>query len=146
MRHEYRYSEDPSDDLKLADTKKLLMKKQRELIPMSKIKGREDNMVYRINEGYNLDESDGTFFDEFKLKDLFSGENSVAQSTQAFSTSQILMNLEKQKKNLSSLKYDNDGSDNGFLDDQAGFALPNFGVDSSSRTPKEHDGILAYRN
>ena len=53
------------------------MKKERSLIPMAKIKGREDNYIYNVNEGYNLKGSDGTFFEEFRLREIFSNDTTA---------------------------------------------------------------------
>lgn len=69
INHDYPYSEvntDPSES-----KRKLVSKRMREQIPLAKIKGREDNLMYRINDGYNLEDGDGkTFFDKFNVLEL----------------------------------------------------------------------------
>ena len=52
----------------------------REQIPLAKIKGREDNIMYRINDGYNLEDNDKTFFDKFNVMELLSVSRSMAAS------------------------------------------------------------------
>ena len=52
----------------------------REQIPLAKIKGREDNIMYRINDGYNLEDNDKTFFDKFNIMELLSVSRSMAAS------------------------------------------------------------------
>ena len=53
---------------------------------MAKIKGREDNFVYNVNEGYNLKGSDGTFFEEFRLRELFSGDTAKSEKNTSQTT------------------------------------------------------------
>ena len=88
------------DSLQLAETKKDLMRKDKTHIPMHKIKGREDNLVYNINEGYNLQDGDGTFFDKYKIKDLFSGSPTASNSSLPHTSAMIMRNLERQKRSL----------------------------------------------
>ena len=65
----------------------MLMKKERSLIPMAKIKGREDNYIYNVNEGYNLKGSDGTFFEEFRLREIFSNDTTAKSEQNSAITS-----------------------------------------------------------
>lgn len=44
---------------------------------MSKFKGREDNLMYRINDGYNLQDNDRTFFDKHNIAELLSVSRSM---------------------------------------------------------------------
>lgn len=42
-------------------------------------KGREDNLVYYINEGYNLEDKDKTYFDKYNIRELL--ESMVAKNS-----------------------------------------------------------------
>ena len=41
--------------------------------------GREDNLIYKVSEGYNLNENDKTYFDKFNIMDMLS-DSSRTQS------------------------------------------------------------------
>ena len=49
----------------------------RQQIPLSKIKGREDNLMYKISDGFNLEDNDKTFFDKFNVMELLSASKSM---------------------------------------------------------------------
>lgn len=40
------------------------------------MRGREDNAMYRINDGYNLDSNDKTYFDKYNIFEMISGSRS----------------------------------------------------------------------
>ena len=39
-------------------------------IPYAKTRGREDNLMYKISEGYNLESNDKTFWDVNNIYDI----------------------------------------------------------------------------
>ena len=49
----------------------------REQVPFASIKGREDNSMYRVSDGYNLEENDKTYFDKFNVMELLSVSRSM---------------------------------------------------------------------
>ena len=46
-------------------------------MPLEKIKGREDNLMYKVSEGYNLESNDKTYFDKYNVMDLLSASRSL---------------------------------------------------------------------
>ena len=82
VKHDYNYEAVSIDEQKLADSKlKLLMKKQRQQVPFDKVKGREDNLIFNINEGYNLDDRDNTFFAKHGVSEIFFNTSPKASTT-----------------------------------------------------------------
>ena len=73
--HDYPFSEVDTDPS--ATKRKLISKRIRQQIPLDKVPGREDNLVYKVSEGYNLEPNDKTYFDKFKIMDLLSFSKSV---------------------------------------------------------------------
>ena len=53
----------------------------RQQVPLSKIKGREDNMMYRVSDGYNLEKNDKTFFDKYNVGALLEVSRSMNASS-----------------------------------------------------------------
>jgi len=43
--------------------------KSTRIFDFGKLRGREDNLLYKISEGFNLDEDDKTYFDVY-MKDF----------------------------------------------------------------------------
>ena len=59
-------------DMNPGSTKrKWILKRTPQQVPLAKIKGREDNLMYKLNEGYNLDKTeDRTYFEKHKIMDI----------------------------------------------------------------------------
>ena len=41
-------------------------------VPLAMSRGREDNLMYRVSEGYNLESNDKTFFDKYNVMEMLS--------------------------------------------------------------------------
>lgn len=54
-------------------------------MPLDKSQGREDNLMYKVSEGYNLNKNDKTYFDKFNVMDLFSAGRGMNTSASAYS-------------------------------------------------------------
>lgn len=50
----------------------------REQLPMNKSLGREDNIMYKVSEGYNLNPNDKTYFDKFNIMEMLNLSHSMS--------------------------------------------------------------------
>ena len=71
INHDYPFESvntDPS-----SDKQQWVRKRTQQPIPLAKIRGREDNLMYKVSDGYNLEDSGKqTFFDKHNIMDLLS--------------------------------------------------------------------------
>ena len=73
-------------------------------IPFSKFTGREDNSMFRVSDGYNLDPNDKTYFDKFNVMDILSQSQQRSLSTaNGFNDSQ--MTIKSQAKSATAIRY-----------------------------------------
>jgi len=71
FKHEYAKDGDQLDHNKVYESidKQKFTRSERH-INFGKQLGRDDNLVYRISEGYNLEENDRTYFDKYKIREM----------------------------------------------------------------------------
>lgn len=66
--HDYPFADVDTDPC--TEKRKATMRRSKEPISYMKTRGREDNMVYKLNEGYNLERKDKTFFDQHNVMEM----------------------------------------------------------------------------
>ena len=62
-------------ELDTSMAKRKLGRRSPQPIPLALSRGREDNLMYRVSEGYNLEEKDKTFFDKYNVLDMLSSKS-----------------------------------------------------------------------
>ena len=82
------HTSDYLDSRKVASTlERTKYAKSTPMVEFCKQRGREDNLVYKISEGFNLEEDDKTFFDVYNVKNYL--QDSGAQSGMTTSKSKV---------------------------------------------------------
>ena len=81
IQHDYPFDKVDTDPT--SHKQRWVIKRTPQPIPLDKIRGREDNLMYKVSEGYNLkDASEQTFFDKHNIMELLSiGGRTEPQST-----------------------------------------------------------------
>lgn len=84
IKHEY--AKEGVDQLEIVDAKAILEQhkytRSAKALDFGRQRGREDNLVYYINEGNNLGEQENTFFSKFRIKDMLDSLNTSAFNTE----------------------------------------------------------------
>lgn len=78
IKHDYPFSEvntDPS-----TEKHRILAKRSPQPPALSQIRGREDNLMYRVSDGYNLEKNDKTYFDKHNVMELINASRSLNSS------------------------------------------------------------------
>lgn len=71
INHDYPFESVDTDPN--ADKQQWVRKRTQQPIPLAKIRGREDNLMYKVSDGYNLEDAGKqTFFDKHNIMDLMS--------------------------------------------------------------------------
>ena len=82
IRHDYPYDEvDTNPDTMKQQS---VLKRTPQPIPLTKIRGREDNLMYKVSDGYNLEDAGKqTYFDKYNVMELLSIGGATANRSPA---------------------------------------------------------------
>jgi tetrahydromethanopterin S-methyltransferase subunit G len=71
FKHEYAKDGDQLDQNKVYESidKQKFTRSERHINFGNQL-GRDDNLLYRISEGYNLEDNDRTYFDKYKIREM----------------------------------------------------------------------------
>lgn len=94
IQHDYPFDQVDTDPN--SDKQRWTVKRTQQPIPLAKVRGREDNLMYKLSDGYNLeDKTKQTFFDSHNILDLFSIGKSDNDSATSLSNSRSIQALKK---------------------------------------------------
>ena len=68
IKHDYPFDQVDTDPN--SGKRRWVQKRMQNQIPLAKIRGREDNAMYKVSEGYNLNDGDGTYFDSNNIMSM----------------------------------------------------------------------------
>ena len=78
MKHEYSFDQVDIDTN--LNGRRLVLKRTPEPVHLNKSRGREDNMMYRVSDGYNLEPNDKTYFDKHNILAMLEASKSYSNS------------------------------------------------------------------